>query len=69
MISVRYKPKSVTNRTGIVMIIPVLKYVPHEIFTPFCVKTCSHNNVARTNYVILGPKSEPMTFALNHTFF
>lgn len=64
MISVRYKPKSVTNRTGIVMIIPVLKYVPHEIFTPFYVKTCSHNNVAKEPIgVILGPKSEPMTFA------
>ncbi len=51
MISVRYKPKSVTNRTGIVMIIPVL--VCYEIFTPY--------NVAKIG--ILGPKSEPMTFA------
>ncbi len=43
MISVRYKPKSVTNRTGIVMIIPVLKYVPHEIFTPFVLRHVAHN--------------------------
>jgi len=57
MVSVRYKPKRVTNRTGIVMIIPVLKYVLREIFIPFCVKTCSHNNVAKELIdVILSPK-------------
>ena len=35
------------NNTGIVMIIPVLKYVPQGILTPFCDNTCSHNNVAK----------------------
>src|SRR5699024_12207569 len=70
MIIVWYKPKSVTNRTVIVMIISVLKYVPPELFTPFCVKTCSHNNVAKEPIgVILGPKSEAMTFAYSMPYF
>ncbi len=55
MISVRYNPMRVINSTGIVMMIPVLKYVP-ECLTSFCVKTCNHSNVAREPIgVIFGP--------------
>ncbi len=64
MISVRYNPMRVINSTGIVKMIPVLKYVPQEILTSFCVKTCNHSNVAKEPIgVIFGPKSEPITFA------
>ncbi len=34
-----YKPTSVINKVGIVKIIPVLRYVPQEIFTPFVDRT------------------------------
>ncbi len=32
---VMYKPSNVMKRTGIVMTIPILKYKPQLIFTPF----------------------------------
>ncbi|MNN71935.1 hypothetical protein D3C81_1879230 [compost metagenome] len=49
---------------GIVRIIPVLKYVPQDIFTPLADSTWSHSKVASEPIgVIFGPKSEPMTFA------
>ena len=59
-----YRPISVINSVGMVKTIPVLKYVPQEILTPFDDKTCNHNKVAKEPIgVIFGPKSEPMTFA------
>ncbi|COQ45252.1 Uncharacterised protein [Streptococcus pneumoniae] len=62
MISVKYSPNNVKNKTGMVITTPVLKYVPQEILTPFCANTCNHNNVASEPIgVILGPKSEPIT--------
>lgn len=52
------------NNVGIVNIIPVLKYVPQEIFTPLPESTCSHSSVASDPIgVIFGPRSEPMTLA------
>ena len=35
MESDKYKPKRVTNNTGMVTVIPILKYVPHLILIPF----------------------------------
>lgn len=39
------------NNTGIVMIIPILKFVYQGILTSFCDNTCSHNNVANEQLI------------------